>query len=834
MLFVLLICALMEFVSPQSFWTPIYVDPTSQVDLWTQSSDGCRCPFNSTRKNCACCVKDGGCPCGEEAPHRCAQCGIHQHCTNMCNMTLDARTIIMKSSKSFGQLKPPSVQGPAFCWFTFVPSPNQRVEIQIYRLISVGKYNSTSCEGGFVQLVDGMNPREVPEGTKICGINERFTPPALLFGDNGPATLLFRVTEPTARSQFMAYYSFTSITQSLGPGFRPAGGKLLDGSVCDWMYHETSCKGSSCYIASPSFPGIYPPNTKCQYRVTIPQRGTLHINFKSVNLPHSHCSTDNIKIYKGPTSSSPLITTICGNKKATLTEQGSNFLIEFSSGSSIHPFDYNGFVATLSIHSPPTTTVATTLPTEKPTETSISGRMSSNTNSECTLILNGNHSRTGHFDSRSLSWKGNCTIMFIGRETDVIHISLSNYHLRLPSCQTSMEVYYQLPIGNSVRPQKKICSPVKKHNRDLGRNPYQDSYLSSTNILLIFLRKSSLEENLDSEFVDGTFMFHDERVEGTLQPESICDTKFFGESSSKLGIIRNPSNQHTLWNSQSSPVLCTQTFVPTGNQSITLKVVSLNRLHLDSGRCQTACGDGGCTCMARDDAQTMDALMGVNHIKLISGSGKILSCLCGDFQVEWLPVGIRSWTPISLMYSVAPTSLPSKGFHFQADYLFHTDSYCGNHVLVQHSGLVASQAFIEGNQLNYYYYMTCSWRLDSNVERQLTVDVESTQNRPCTAWNITLFEYNEIQPDKTGQLLHTFCPRDVHKSYELPWKQNIIVIRLNSMTRLPPEFKFKWKSQIVRTNTRLAGVTPAQPSHATTCLHQVFLVYSIVFLLTFK
>ncbi|CAA9993261.1 unnamed protein product [Nesidiocoris tenuis] len=114
---------------------------------------------------------------------------------------------------------------------------------------------------------------------------------------------------------------------------------------------------------------------------------------------------------------------------------------------------------------------------------------------------------------------------------------------------------------------------------------------------------------------------YSERVEGTLQPESICDTKFFGESSSKLGIIRNPSNQHTLWNSQSSPVLCTQTFVPTGNQSITLKV-------------------------------------------------------------EWLPVGIRSWTPISLMYSVAPTSLPSKGFHFQADYLFHTDSYCGNHLLI--------------------------------------------------------------------------------------------------------------------------------------------------------
>lgn len=45
------------------------------------------------------------------------------------------------------------------------------------------------------------------------------------------------------------------------------------------------------------------------------------------------------------------------------------------------------------------------------------------------------------------------------------------------------------------------------------------------------------------------------------------------------------------------------------------------------------------------------------------------------------------------------------------------------------SGTVSSRTFSEAHQLNYYYYQTCSWTLDSNVERQLTVDVESTQNR---------------------------------------------------------------------------------------------------------
>lgn len=62
-----------------------------------------------------------------------------------------------------------------------------------------------------------------------------------------------------------------------------------------------------------------------------------------------------------------------------------------------------------------------------------------------------------------------------------------------------------------------------------------------------------------------------ERIDGTLQPDTVCDVAFHGSTSNPVGDIRNPGLQHLFWNSQ-SPVRCVQQFVPAANQSITLKV----------------------------------------------------------------------------------------------------------------------------------------------------------------------------------------------------------------------------------------------------------------------
>lgn len=57
------------------------------------------------------------------------------------------------------------------------------------------------------------------------------------------------------------------------------------------------------------------------------------------------------------------------------------------------------------------------------------------------------------------------------------------------------------------------------------------------------------------------------------------------------------------------------------------------------------------------------------------------------FQEEWLPVGVQTWSPVKLDYSVAHYSWTMKGFSFHTDYSFSMDHHCGYYKLTQHSGL---------------------------------------------------------------------------------------------------------------------------------------------------
>ena len=75
-----------------------------------------------------------------------------------------------------------------------------------------------------------------PDQLAICGPNERYSPPIVIFKDGVSATLLFRVDETTSRSQFLAHYAFPSVNHP-DTGIGNKGGTQIGGDPTSGTCH---------------------------------------------------------------------------------------------------------------------------------------------------------------------------------------------------------------------------------------------------------------------------------------------------------------------------------------------------------------------------------------------------------------------------------------------------------------------------------------------------------------------------------------------------------------------------------------------------------------------
>ncbi|XP_055698734.1 uncharacterized protein LOC129799115 [Phlebotomus papatasi] len=829
--------------SGQLAWSPIQVESNNQVDLFTRQASGCPClwrsPVDPQDTDCACCVR-GGCQCGEISTGRCVQCGLEMNCLNMCNITLDSRALQNSSGLSFGQIKSPILQGPVTCKYYLRPVAGQRVELQVYRLVQVGHFTGQRCEGGSLRFGESIGGTETSRSAELCGANERYSPPAVLFSDDGGTTLIFEITEKTVRSQFLAFFSFTSLSNPV-VGFYPRGGTRVTSSECDWSYHEVSCMSpSSCAIASPGFPGIYPPDMVCRYHIITTSIHTkVRITFTSLLLPENECETHYLALYLGTPSGDNRLAKVCGSEKQDLLFTGPNLVLVFHAGSQIPPFDYNGFAATLEfIAAPQTTTTPVPPPVVHPPiwnpaggqdpPGSITWSGSTPKFTPCDKVITETNGRSGHFDTRGRPFANNCRLIFKGRSTDIVHISLFNYRLKAPSCRSVIEIM-EGSSDSHRRSLHKTCSPAVRHARDSNGVfvPPQTFISSGPQIIIALRRSAAAADPNDVEFIDGAYMFHDEEQSGTLQPASLCDSHHYGMSSPESGQVSGLGNEHLYWNVEGS-LSCAHHFIPGANQSVTVTIEHLERMSLKPP-CETLCGDSGCHCIT-----SVAPLEEIDHLRLVDENDQTLSCLCGSFRTEWLPVSLRTWSPVRLVYSVAQYSWNTKGFPFRAAYTFNVDAMCGQRTFTTHSGELHSRNFVGVPfSLNSFYHQQCTWILDSNVERQLFVEIQTEQSRPCGAWNISLHEFSpaEEENNHAGALLHQFCPRDKHKKFTMPWKASTVVVRIQAMTRTPPVYVVRWRSQVVRANTRLGPPTaaPNKTSKAQRIVSSILKIVACVF-----
>lgn len=120
----------------------------------------------------------------------------------------------------------------------------------------------------------------------------------------------------------------------------------------------------------------------------------------------------------------------------------------------------------------------------------------------------------------------------------------------------------------------------------------------------------------------------------------------------------------------------------------------------------------------------------IDHLTMVTDDGRVANCICGQFRAEWLPISLRTWSPVRLVYSVAHYSWSTKGFSFKASYHFATDGVCGQKTFTTHSGELSSNNFSSAFSLNSFYHQQCTWILDSKVERQLFVEVGANETRP--------------------------------------------------------------------------------------------------------
>lgn len=125
-------------------------------------------------------------------------------------------------------------------------------------------------------------------------------------------------------------------------------GQPVQNTYCHRLFKD--CSPGRCFVQSPAYPGIYPRNLACKYRINVRQSLVgLDLTFfdvdglrcdnllmcfpRPISRKADDCPFDFVRIHDGPTEDHPVITTLCGRGrlKSNIVASNSEMLVTFVS-----------------------------------------------------------------------------------------------------------------------------------------------------------------------------------------------------------------------------------------------------------------------------------------------------------------------------------------------------------------------------------------------------------------------------------------------------------------------------------------------------------------------